>query len=326
MASMQQLSTKVKRLLHGSGALNLISRMTARGRIDIMLYHGFCEDAGCALRFPQLMPIQQFEEQIRILVRYGRPVRLDDLLRGRAQGVAITFDDGYANNYQWAFPVLRKYDFPATVFVTTGFVDRRVPLWCDWLEHLARASRLCPTSAPEGLANGALKRQLRARPIGEIHEALRELETRLGVQYDWSDLPGELQPLEWEQIRLMRRSGLVSFGSHTVSHPVLSKCIEPVQEFELAESKRRMEEELGEPCTMFAFPFGKRGDYTVATERLVRETGYRLAITAESGFNRCPARDHRGLRRWGTDMSAAEFAFLAAGGPVVSGYLKRCFG
>jgi peptidoglycan/xylan/chitin deacetylase (PgdA/CDA1 family) len=339
--AMDQVARTVKAALRGCGALDVVTHATARGRLEVLLYHGFCERSERDLRHPQLMPIERFERQIRALSRYGRPVHLEDAVDDRVQGIAVTFDDGYANNYHLALPVLERYQFPATIFVTTGFVDRTVPLWGDWLEFLLTSaprrnsvfgwkneSIVLPLAAPEAASGvfAQLKQRLRLEAIGEIHEFLRALETHLEFRYDWNSIPEALRPLDWEQIRAMRRSGLVSFGAHTVSHPVLSRCTRKTRRQEILQSKRRLEEELGEACRTFAYPFGKYTDYTPETTKIVREAGFELGVSAESGCNLRSSWDAYELKRWGADLSVEEVSFLVAGGPVVSNYMRRCFG
>jgi peptidoglycan/xylan/chitin deacetylase (PgdA/CDA1 family) len=332
------MTSTIKRTLVKTGALNVIQRLTAAGRVDILLYHGFSPGPTRDPRFPKLMPIGQFEQQVRLLVRHGKPLRLEDLAQGTREGIVLTFDDGYANNFHLAFPVLQKYQFPATILVATGFVDRTVPLWGDWLEFVVNSAphrdslyewrneqMALPLASPENarVVVAQLKRRLRAVAICDVHDFVRSLASHLHVRYDWTCVPEELRPLQWDQVRAMRRSGLVSFGSHTVSHPVLSRCSEAIQRSEIVDSKRRLDRELGEPCTIFAYPFGKRGDYSEATKRLALEAGHQLILTAESGYNAPSSWDCSDLKRWGAEITSEELSFIVSGGPVISRYLKR---
>jgi len=314
---------RIKKALQKTGALDVLSHITSTGHVDIMLYHGFCPGSSRDQRFPRLMPIDEFEKQIRLFVNQGTPLRLEDLANEPSDGVVVTFDDGYASNYELAFPILQKYDFPATVFVTTGFVDRWVPLWGDWLEFLIMGRHPDATSEELAQTISELKGQLRARPIGEIHAFLHSLSAHLQIYYDWSRIPDVLRPLSWDQIRHMRNSGLISFGAHTVSHPVLSRCPEATQEEEIINSKIRLEEELDEPCTLFAYPYGKRSDYTGRTKKFVEDAGYLLALSAESGFNQPLLSDHYELKRWGGDIGNDDVGYIISGGPAVSQYLWR---
>jgi peptidoglycan/xylan/chitin deacetylase (PgdA/CDA1 family) len=334
------MTTTVKRALRITGALEVMRRMTAAGRIDILLYHGFCEGSVRDRRFPKLMPVGLFERQLQLLVRHARPLYLGELANGANQGVVLTFDDGYASNYHLAFPVLQKHGFPATIFLTTGFVDRTVPLWGDRLEFLLASAPCRDTSfewrnehialplAAAGVRDAVvteLKQHLHEMAIADIHDFLGSLEGHLGINYEWDRAPQALRPLDWDQIRAMRRSGLVSFGSHTVSHPVLSRCPDAVQEYEIVESKNRVETELGESCPIFAYPYGKNGDFSEVTKRIAAQAGNTLVLTAESGSNVPSPAGRLDLKRWGADIGADELCFIVSGGPAFSGYARRTF-
>jgi peptidoglycan/xylan/chitin deacetylase (PgdA/CDA1 family) len=317
------MKQRIKRALQKTGALDILSHITSTGHVDIMLYHGFCPGSSRDERFPRLMPIDEFERQIKLFVYQGTPLRLEDLANEPSDGVVVTFDDGYASNYELAFPILKKYDFPATVFVTTGFVDRRVPLWGDWLEFLIMARQ--PDAPPAEVAQTVyeLKRQLHNRPIGEIHAFLYSLSAHLQTYYDWNRIPDVLCPLNWDQIREMRNSRLVSFGAHTVSHPILSRCPDAMQWEEIVNSKLRLEQELDEPCTLFAYPYGKRSDYTDRTKQFVEDAGYLFALSAETGFNQPLVADHFELKRWGADIATDDLGYIVSGGPAISRYMWR---
>ncbi len=331
------MSRAIKTILRKTRALDVISHMTASDRLDILLYHGVCESAERD-GFGRFVPVDQFEEHLRVLLRYGRPISLEDVTRTHASGVVITFDDGYANNYDLGFAILQKYRIPATVFLTTGFIDRTVPLWADWLLFLLMAAprrnstlewkgsqiRLpLGESRPDLDIYYAVRKQLHGDTVDQIRDFLCRLEDHLGIRYNWSGLPPALRPLSWEDVRAMRSSGLISFGAHTVSHPKLAQCAPEVQRAEILESKRRIEQELGEPCLTFAYPYGKPTDYTQVTKQIIETVGFKLALSAENGFNRMSALDRCELKRWGADISGDELSFIVSGAPVWSQFLSR---
>ena len=334
------MKAAIKRILRKTRALDIVSRLTGKDRVEILLYHGLRSGSTDDPKLSRLMPVEQFEEQVRIFARYSRPLRLEELSGRPRSGIILTFDDGYASNYHLAFPILQKYQFPATVFVATGFVDRAVPLWPDWLDFLIGSARgragvfedggkrfaLRVESSADAIRTGReLRRYLSSLPVDAIHEFLRNLESYLQARYGWDAIPAELHPLSWHQIRAMRDSGIVSFGSHTVSHPVLSRCTEQAQRTELVESKQRLEAELGQECLAFAYPFGKHSDYTNSTRQIVRECGYKIAVTTEPGCNRPSAWDVYELNRWGTDISSDDLSFVVSGGPVITQHLGHLF-
>ena len=124
-----------------TGLLRISNGLTPH-KLSIMLYHGFCESRkrGDWTSDSKFLPISEFEQHLKAYLKYGTPISLSDLLskeRLPSSPIVVTIDDGYANNYDLGFPALKKYNFPATIFLTTGFIDRRLFLWTDWLEFIA---------------------------------------------------------------------------------------------------------------------------------------------------------------------------------------------
>ncbi len=331
----------MKRLLKSAantaGILGLVSRF-APERVSIFCYHGFrpAGPAGSPLE-TRLMPVNQFEKQLKLFRRYGTPTSLEDLLKPVAEisgrRVVITIDDGYASTFDHAFPILQKYDWPATVFLPTGFVDRESLLWTDWLEFLIwKAPNVSPafrwngSTVPLALYSATQRRSfiaqqksvLKGMPISDVLDWLKSLERHIGITYDWSSVPPLLQPLTWDQVRVMRASGLISVGSHTVSHPILSNCPADGREAELLDSKHRIETELGAPCHLFAYPHAMLADITSETESAVRKAGYSLAVTMESGHSRVAPFQPFRVSRWGAGIPSAELAYLVSGASSLS--------
>lgn len=339
----------MKRFLKGmskvTGLLKASNEMTPR-KLSIMLYHGFCEGNSKGESTPdsKFIPIREFEEHLKVYLKYGTPMSLASLLsqeRLPPSPIAVTIDDGYANNYDLGFPVLKKYDFPATLFLTTGFIDRRQFLWTDWLEFIAaNASDVDVTlelnqevvsfnwGKPHARSSALqrLKSTLKKTPLNKIKSFLDKLQKMSKVNYGWENIPDEFQPLSWEQIREMKKSGLISFGGHTVSHAILSKCNREEQLFEMVESKTRIEEELNEECFILAYPNGKEDDFTEETIGLAKAANYRMAVTTNSGYEKSNEYDRYRLRRWGTDSFTKEdLEFLISGGSLVTGAVLRHF-
>lgn len=321
---------EIKRLLHRTGALRMLARRNPR-RVMILLYHGIRGEDGGPLRQEgdeKFTPVDLFERQIRVCRSYGTVIPLSAAVSGGPlppNPVVLTFDDGYRNNRTLAFPLLRKYGVPATVFLTTGFLDGQSPLWMDWLDRLVDKG---PAGVWEAQLGGEpatldlrdavsrmgtrdeVRKRLKQVPGDEIRRFLVFLQGRLGVPCDRDGIPEPLCPLHWDQVREMERSGLVEFGAHTVTHPVLSRCDHAVQEREILDSKRRIEEELGRPCVAFAYPNGREGDYTLETVEILRGCGIEAALTTERGFLHPPAQDFLRLPRWGAPGTEEDLAYL----------------
>lgn len=330
----------VKRLAVRSGLVRLLSRVTG-SQISIVLYHGVCETASAQGLYRKMLPVEIFEEHLKVYKRYGTAVSLQEAIEGAGtirNPIVITFDDGYANNYDLAFPLLQTYSIPATIFLTTGFIDRKVFLGCDWIDYIAFNScprepsfrwrdRLIAVEAGEPRSKEnlcvRLSRYYKSLPYPDAQEFLDALQTHADREYTWHAIPPGLKPLRWDEIRTMRKSGLISIGSHTYSHPILSRCSGEVQEFEVVEAKRRIESELDEECRFFAYPNGMSADYNDVTKSLVAAAGYEVALTAETGYNCPPFKNQYELRRWGGGITPAKLAYLVSGGARTLEYLRR---
>jgi peptidoglycan/xylan/chitin deacetylase (PgdA/CDA1 family) len=225
------------------------------------------------------------------------------------RAVAITFDDGFADLREHAFPVLQRAKFPATVFVATGYVDDAQPFWFDlvaWL--LLRApvgSVRVPTQvAPLPIADSERARRAAAAVTLKWLKSCAEHERRAAVAELCAQFPEAAEAgskalgraLSWSAIRDASAGG-IEFGSHTVSHPCLSKLDRRDLEHELTASKARLEEQVGAPVVSLAYPFGGRSAFDEGVIAAARRTGYRVATTYIPGINRVSAHERFTLRR-----------------------------
>jgi peptidoglycan/xylan/chitin deacetylase (PgdA/CDA1 family) len=258
-------------------------------------------------------------------------VHLHDWLSGRARDgarvtCAVTFDDGWRDNYEFALPVLAEAGVPATVFLVSDLVGTRHSFWPERLarvlwnrgeglrrEQLAGAGFewLAALTAPAtGVSPGieaiddAIMRAKRL-PDAEIERLLAPVEGALGLDAgaDSPDL------LDWEQVRAMLESGLLAFGSHSRRHRRLLEQLDPaIVEDEVVNSKRAIEARTGAPVHLFCYP---NGDVSPRARELVRQH-YLGACTTESGHNR-PGADPALLRRVSLhqDVCADPVAFTA---------------
>ncbi len=244
---------------------------------------------------------ENFEKQIRYLTSNFDLIGLDDLedVLNKKSGrhVMISFDDGYRDNYEHAFPVLKNQNAPATFFLTTGYLDNMpVPWWDEiaWMVRSATSFKL-----PQG---GWLEQPLEWNEQSEesiIHQILKcykqlpphQTEPFLNFLAEETNSGRYSQPQEeplwmtWDMVREMRFAGM-SFGGHTVNHPVLSTLSKADQNFEIAECKRRLEEELNEPVETFSYPVGGVSAFNQITQECLKENGFRWAFSYYGGYHR----------------------------------------
>ena len=288
------------------------------------MYHGFSrptDNTGSTILKRKFMNIEVFEKHLKLFTKYCTPVSLTDVLSNKSlppNPVVLTFDDGYKNNYKYAFPLLKKYKVPATIFITTGFIDQNSYIWTDRLEFILdngsnknidvtwenkRLELELSTDEQKVKTINNIKNYLKSLAESEKLIFLDQLQETLEIDYNWDRIPAVLSPLTWNEIREMKESGLISIGSHTVTHPMLSKCTYEQQGRELKFSRQRIVEELKEDCVLFAYPNGKQVDYNQETIRLLKESGYLLAVTTNIGYVDSTSRDNIQLNRFGTDIT-----------------------
>lgn len=207
--------------------------------------------------------------------------------------VALTFDDGYRDNVEHAFPVLRRHEAPWTLFVTVDYANGGGQLW--WLELEEAIRRLkrvsiaidgtildfpCGTPNEKHAAFKALYWRLRSGPEHRLRAATRELAAQAGI--DGSELVRALC-LGWDELRTLAREPDVTIGAHTITHPMLAKHDEETARREIAVGRDLIQSELGVSVRHFSYPVG---DVTSADARefaLASEAGFETAVTTRPG-------------------------------------------
>lgn len=267
----------------------------------ILIYHRVHPNPGPFMIDP--VPPDRFERQMRHLARAYRPLPLAELLERSRAGVvpegavAVTFDDGYADNAEYAAPILARHGIPATVFLVTGCIGTgRIP-WHDEVLLAFAAARGGsikipgqPADAPPlPLETEAERHRAAFLALGAL-KPMHEAERLAGVRAIQETLgpgdPGAAASLmlDWGRVRAMRGSG-IAFGSHTETHPILSRVAPERAREEVMRSKRTIEKELGEEAAFFAYPNGRVEDYDEGAVQALRDAGYRGALTTSFGPN-----------------------------------------
>ena len=299
-----------------SGIVHLVRWWTQRsGRTLIILnYH---QAAGGDLR-----------RHLLYLRRFYRMLPLEDALQelysvdtkkadsdDRRTPLVFTFDDGYRDNYTHAFALAQELQVPITIFPAAGYVESGVPFWWQEGERLAQNARVDMVTL-EGKTYQLTKAQERLRLAAAIDERLRrassvaEREAFLQTMYETLAVPcytkreeTDACPLTWEQIREMDASGWVSFGAHTMHHPLLAQLAEPAEvRYEIEACRDMLEQKLGHSVRTLAYPFGQPEEVGDEAPKAAREAGYKWVLTTVQGFN-TPESDPHQLRRIYGDVS-----------------------
>jgi peptidoglycan/xylan/chitin deacetylase (PgdA/CDA1 family) len=287
-----------------SGASFLLSRLPARDSLLVLNYHriGNAEDD---LFDPGVFSAtaEQFDNQIAYLKRRLSLVTLDEALAfldgtiketTRRCRVLITFDDGYLDNYEIAYPILRSHGAQGVFFLATSMVGSCELPWWDRIAYLVKTARRrqfslrYPAELSIDIDKNGLTKSLTAilklykRPDNSNPEQfIREL----AEAGEGEERPRTLRRfLNWDEAREMTGGGM-AIGSHTHSHTVLSQLDPERQYEELSKSRAIIKKHLGADADTIAYPVGRKSSFTSRTQILARDAGYRAAFSSYGGTN-----------------------------------------
>jgi len=222
--------------------------------------------------------------------------RLQDGTIQRPSAV-ITFDDGFQNNHDVAFPILRKARLPATIFPVTELIGSRRTLWfCRLHRALAATSKVTlewggsrldlAGPSEKAAASSWLEDRLKQLPQPQLESETERLVDALG---DEPERPVEVDSpfriLDRDSIQRMTDSGLVDLGGHTRSHAIVSLLSPQDQEREITGSLSEIESLTGQPCEVFAYPNGRKEDYDAKSLDILKSSKVRVAVTTIEGAN-----------------------------------------
>ena len=293
----------------------------------VLMYHQIA-DVGADPSGLAVTP-ENFAEQLSVLkdrceVVPLREIQMKRAARSNRPRVAITFDDGYADNGEVGAPLLEAAGLPASFFVTGIAVDGQGEFWWDSVEHLLLD--ISDQDAPQApfeveinghclrvdlrtrearlRANKALNRRLRVRRPEEIRPVIEALSAHVGrvipacERHRLAGLDG---------VRRLSRIAGMAIGSHTMRHALMPALNPEDQRHELVESRRLLEEVIEKPVSEFAFPYGNEDAFDDASEIAVRDAGYVLACRTVFGLVKRRTNPYQFPRAMVHDINAQDF-------------------
>jgi peptidoglycan/xylan/chitin deacetylase (PgdA/CDA1 family) len=244
--------------------------------------------------------ISVFDAHIRTLAKHFAPVSLDQIVEFANGGdalppraVAVTFDDGFLDNYEVAVPILNRYGVPAIFYIMVNAVETGIAPWYCRINFALRTTRKsewvdpdCGQSyhleTPQGRKSALTAAWAAgARKTGPIQEEfILQLETSLEV--DSMPMRQDFM-MTWDQVGAIRKAGHI-IGGHTLTHPNLAHVTEQEVRSEIAGCKKRLEEKLGEPVEHFSYPHpALEPQYTEQTVETTRDAGFKSAVLTSCG-------------------------------------------
>lgn len=306
--------------------LSVMSPSGARAALSILIFHRVTPAIDPL--FPGEPDARRFDDICRWVQAWFNVLPLDEAvarLRARelpARAMAITFDDGYADNHDVAMPILQRHGLPATFFVATGFLDGGC-MWNDIVVEAVRQCRHDTLRLPEHLGLGELALPmgdwaLRRRAVDQLLPALkhrppaRRLADAEAVMHAaGGSAPRDLM-MSSAQVAGLARAGML-LGGHTVNHPILASLSEDEALAEMRGSRERLAAITQRPVDLFAYPNGRSGDdYTARDVALLPRAGYAAAVCTMPGAARAGADLYQLPRFTPWDRSRARFGLRLA--------------
>lgn len=274
----------------------------ARGsRLSTLIFHRVLREQDPI--FPLELDARRFERLMSIVAKVFHVLPLQDAVARLARdelpprALTISFDDGYADNHDVAMPILQRLGLPATIFVTTGFLDGG-RMWNDTIIECVRRTRHERLDLADfGLsvmpcATASERRAVIDKVLAVVKyrapEQRKPLLERLAAVCGHPELPADLM-MDAEQVRGLLRGG-IDVGAHTVNHPILKTLPDDQARAEMNGSRERLQQILDVPVTLFAYPNGRPGtDYEPRHAEMARGLGFKAAVSTRPGVARAGA-------------------------------------
>jgi peptidoglycan/xylan/chitin deacetylase (PgdA/CDA1 family) len=333
------LKTLLKKALLSLPGFQPLCRRLTRNHVRVLMYHRFSaagtpqENRPDAQTLAWQMAVVKAHHPTWTVARHHAAVTGERPI-DESCPVVVTVDDGYADFRDVAHPVFQAHGVPVIVFITTGFVDGQFWLWWDRLAYIFEHAD--PTSTWVDVGDERHRLDLSSDdsrhatwhrigirccflPEDRKQSLLEALAERLGVAIPASP-PEQYVALNWDDLRALRGQG-VDFGAHTVTHTILTRVPLAAARVEIRESKRMLEQRLGEVVPWFCYPQGGPADYSPEVVAEVAAAGYATAYLA---FTPMPGtKSLFTLPRWNAPTDATEFLWILSGAARLELNLNR---
>lgn len=299
----------LRRTLTATGGLKALETLPLWNGLLVLNYHRIGTPTDSFLDEALWSATQDdFDQQVRILQSSfdviglkELPEVMRDLETSRrlpwktSRFAMITFDDGYIDNFELAFPVLQANQARGVFFIATGYIDEPRLAWWDEIAWMIRTSSRGSIALPQNwldeplLLDGSDRRAVIDRLLqvyyrldgSRTEQFLNSLADAAGTGRAARDIASG-QWMSWEMIQEMNRSGM-EFGAHTVTHPILSNLTVEDQEMEVGESRLRLEQQLDCPVTALSYPVGRPDSFNAATRQALSQHGFDWAFSYYGG-------------------------------------------
>jgi peptidoglycan/xylan/chitin deacetylase (PgdA/CDA1 family) len=282
-------------------------RASGRDRkgLRILAYHRVLDDQVNSFAFDKDVisaNSEDFYQQMKFVSRHFEVISFADLHQCERENrnwpdraLIVTFDDGYKDNYTHAYPILKAFHIPATIFLVTGHIGQNKLFWWDAIAYCVKQTKLAAKDFPAiaeqplQLTDQREKELAIQRILGWIKqvpdEVSRQFVARLPEELEVEMPEGVSQGmhLSWDEVKEMAENK-IEFGSHTVTHPILANVGEEQLESELFESKKTIEQNLNKEILALSYPVGRKTKFNRLTQQAAAKQGFRYAVSYEEGL------------------------------------------
>lgn len=303
--------------LYYSGVLLLIKYIVLKNKVIVLTYHRVLPYDLRSQSFSHaaiMVDPDRFDRQLSFIKRHFNIINSTTLInifenniQPQCSSCLITFDDGWEDNYIYAFPILRKHSLTALIFTATDYVDGKELFWQEAMGHgIRQLLALHSDESKRFLIKHNLYdlihirndnrtdlirdyvRKLKSMTYAELDDMLRDIASILG-EIDYADVDSFMS---WSQIKEMHNNG-IEFGSHACSHKILTRLEDQVVKIELTKSKQLLHDILTDEIDTIAYP---NGNYNPHLGELTQAAGYRIGFGTNHGYV-SPSDDKFNLKR-----------------------------
>lgn len=294
-------------ILYYSGILHVIRKLGGEKSI-ILAYHRVLPQGSEDIQYIQpgmFVTVKSFEMHMAYIYKHYKTVALEDLIMcpNMKRTCSVTFDDGWYDNYKYAFPILKKYNIPSTIFLSTSYIGSSKTAWPDRLAYYIhkipnnQLNRIYQIIKHEKLQDKILEYENRLK----LNRHKKELFIEILIEYmkmqdeqtissimssidlQFENLKTEFEArshwLTWENIREMSFHS-TAFGAHTHNHIILTKASQDYALKEINDSRDELAMHLGHPIKIFSYP---NGEYNDSLIKIIKTSGFKMAVTTNKG-------------------------------------------
>jgi len=279
------------------GAAEIMHRIRGYQYASVLCYHSITHDDEIIDDFC-FVSESEFDEQIKYLSDHFEVIHLSHLSKYRNMKLSkplaiVTFDDGFYNNYEIAFPILKKYNVPASIFITTSLIDSNDTVWFCHLINALQQTKITQftwlndvydisSEGSLGQVSSRIQSKIKEKHPAVLNKMLEDLFVILGYKKEaFFDKKSSFAMLTTGNIKEMKNSKLVEFGAHTHNHYILSKLTTDESEAEIYNSIKLINSWVEENTKIFSYPNGRIQDYTDAHKKALRNKDIEYAVSTE---------------------------------------------